>query len=408
MHCMTNDKIREQLVLKPVGIEYLAQFNELLRYVFQVTNQDLAKIGYEDGEIVRAKHPIMKKADVLGWFNADQLVSQLCIYPCQVNIHGKLFKMGGMTGVGTYPEYANLGLMNDLIKVGLTKMREKGQWLSYLYPYSVPYYRRKGWEIISEHLSFTLKDSQMPRYEGVPGMVERLPVGHDDVLSTYDRFARANHGAMIRKKLEWEEYWRWDNEEEYTAAVYYSSQRRPMGYAMYRISNDIFYIKEMIYLTQEARRGLWNFISAHFSMIEQVKGNVYQNEPIAFQLLDSQIEETIEPYFMARIVDVAAFLRNYPFCGKGKPFHLVVKDPMAEWNQGVFGLSWGKDGVLSVSSKRIGKPVVVNIQTLTAMLMSFRSPAYFHKIEHLQTDLDTLAILEEIIPDEQPYFSDYF
>lgn len=405
---MSSNKIREQLELRPVGIEYLDQFNELLRYVFQVTNQDLATIGYEDGEMMKAKHPVMTKADVLGWFNHDQLVSQLCIYPCVVNIHGKLFKMGGLTGVGTYPEYSNMGLMNELIKVGLKKMRDKGQWISFLYPYSVPYYRKKGWELMSEHLSFTIKDSQVPRYEEMPGRVERLPVGNGDVLETYDRYARTNHGAMIREKLEWEEYWRWDNEDEYTAAVYYNSADHAMGYTLYRIADDVFHIKEMIYLTQEARRGLWNFISAHFSMIDQVKGNVFRNEPIAFQLPDSQIVETIEPYFMARIVDVQAFLTNYPFQATGKPFHLEVTDPMAEWNQGVFGLSWDKDGALTVSHDKVGPSVKLNIQTLTAMLMSFRSPAYFHRIEYLQTDADTLSVLEEIIPEEQPYFSDYF
>lgn len=405
---MTNNKIREQLVLKPVGTEYLDQFNELLRYVFQVTNQVLAQIGYEDGEIIKAKHPVMKKADVLGWFNDDQLVSQLCIYPCLVNIHGKIFKMGGLTGVGTYPEYTNLGLMNDLIRVGLTKMREKEQWISYLYPYSVPYYRKKGWEIISEHISFTIKDSQIPHYDNIPGFVERLSVGDSDVLNTYDQFARTNHGAMIREELEWEEYWRWDNEEEYTAAVYYDSKDQPTGYAMYRIAEDIFQIKEMIYLNQEARKGLWNFISAHFSMIEQVKGNVFKNEPIAFQLYDSQIEEIIEPYFMARIVDVAAFLKKYPFQEQGKPFHFVVSDRVADWNEGVFGVSWDEKGDLMITNEAIGKPVVLNIQTLSALLMSFRGPSYFHHIEHLQADLETVEMLEKIIPDEQPYFSDYF
>lgn len=59
----------------------------------------------------------------------------------------------------------------------------------------------------------------------------------------------------------------------------------------------------MFYLDQEARNGLWNFISAHFSMIYWVHGDIYKNEPLAFLIEDSQIEQ-IEPYFMARIVDV--------------------------------------------------------------------------------------------------------
>lgn len=405
---MQGHKLREQLVLKPVSVKYLDQYNELLRYVFQVTNQELEESGYEDGEIVRAKRPVLQKSEVLGWFNGERLISQICIYPCIVNIHGKLFKMGGLTGVGTYPEYTNMGLMNELIKVGLGKMREKKQWISYLYPYSIAYYRRKGWEIISEHLTFTLKDTQIPKYPDLPGYVERVPIDDKVLMDMYDRFAKTNHGSMIREKLEWDEYWRWENEDERNAAVYYDGNSEPMGYLMYWIEDDVFHIKEIIYLNQEARKGLWNFIHAHDSMIDKLEGHVYKNEPIAYLLDDSQIMESIEPYFMGRIVDVAAFLKEYPFATKGRPFHFVVTDPIAEWNEGIFGLSWSKDGAIQISREKVGRPVKLNIQTLTAMMMSFRRPSYFYKVEHLHTDAKTLKMLENIIPSEQPYFSDYF
>ncbi len=407
---MERNKIRERLTLKPFGLEYIDQFNELLRYVFQVTNSDIQQSGYEDGEIVKSKRPILKNADVIGWFNEDQLVSQLCIYPCQVNIHGKIFSMGGLTGVGTYPEYANLGLMNDLIKSGLQIMRDKGQWISYLYPYSIPYYRRKGWEIMSDHLTFTIKDSQIPKNISVKGFAERLPVTDPDVISVYDKFARSNHGALIRGNQEWEEYWRWENEDERTAAVYYDKDDIPQGYILYWIEEDIFHIKDIIYLNQEARVGLWNFVHAHYSMVDEVQGNIYKNDPLHFFLDDGQIKETIEPYYMARIVDVTEFLNNFPFKDSDifTPFHFVVSDSIAEWNQGVFGLVKNESGRLTQTNEAVGKAVSLDIQTLTTMLMSYRSPSYLYRIERIQASEDTLEILEQIIPDNQPYFSDYF
>lgn len=405
---MNNDRIREKLTIKQVGLEYIEQFNELLRYVFQVTDQDVEKSGYVDGELVLAKRPILQNADVIGWFNEDKLVSQLCVYPCQVNIHGNIYAMGALTGVGTYPEYAGLGLMNDLIKVGLQKMRSRAQWISYLYPYSVPYYRKKGWELMSDRIRFEIKDTQIPRYADTPGFVERLPIDHKDAILVYDQFARSNHGALIRGELEWMEYWRWENEEERIAAVYYNEQNLPKGYIMYWVARDVFHIKEMVYLDQEARRGLWNFISAHHSMVEKVTGTTFRNEPIAFLLDDSHIQEIIEPYYMARIVDVEAFLKEYPFVRKGESFHFVVSDNISEWNNGIFGLKWYSEGNFDVLRKPVGNPVYVDINTLSSMLMSYRRPAYFYDIERLITDIYTLDVLEDIIPDRQPYFSDYF
>ncbi|MCD2255289.1 GNAT family N-acetyltransferase [Lactobacillus sp. CC-MHH1034] len=404
-----DNNTRQQLQIKSVPVADVDQFNDLLRYVFQVTNQDLLESGYEEGELVRAKQPILEKSDVIGWYNQTQLVSQLAIYPCEVNIHGKVFKMAGLTGVGTYPEYAGHGLMHDLVKVGLEKMRDNQQWISYLYPYSIPFYRKKGWEIMSDHLTFDLRDTQLPKPVPVTGHVARKEIDDFDVLDTYDRFAHQTHGAMIRDQLAWDEYWRWENEEERTAAVYYDENQVATGYVIYWIAEEVFHLKEMIYLNQEARVGLWNFISAHYSMVEHVKGHIYKDEPIAFLMDAGDIKETIEPYYMARIVDVKEFLKAYPFENITEDISFEVTDPMAAWNNGLFHIHVNRDGKLSINQTSAnGYVVKVDIQTLTAMLMSYRRPSYLASIERLQASKNAIKYLENIIPIETPYFSDYF
>ena len=46
------------------------------------------------------------------------------------------------------------------------------------------------------------------------------------------------------------------------------------------------YIKEMIFLNREAQLGLWEYIRAHESMIDEVRGNTFFSEPIAFEMDD--------------------------------------------------------------------------------------------------------------------------
>ena len=36
---------KRQLKMQPVGVEHLTQYNQLLRYVFQVTDQELKSAG---------------------------------------------------------------------------------------------------------------------------------------------------------------------------------------------------------------------------------------------------------------------------------------------------------------------------------------------------------------------------
>lgn len=92
----------------------------------------------------------------------------------QVNIFGKQYALGGLTGVGTYPEYANMGLMHRLLEQALKNMREKGRYICYLYPYSIPFYRKKGWEIISDKITYEIRDYQLPKNRQVPGNVQRV------------------------------------------------------------------------------------------------------------------------------------------------------------------------------------------------------------------------------------------
>ena len=78
-------------------------------------------MGWQEKEIIRAKFPTMQKADVIGWFDGDTLVSQVAVYPMRVKVFGKTYSMGGLTGVGTYPEYSNMGLMHKAAGAGPEK-----------------------------------------------------------------------------------------------------------------------------------------------------------------------------------------------------------------------------------------------------------------------------------------------
>ncbi|MFT8322312.1 MAG: GNAT family N-acetyltransferase [Bacillus sp. (in: firmicutes)] len=400
---------KKRLKMKDVQLEHLEQYNQLLRYVFQVTNHELQKIGWEEREIILAKSPVLEQADVIGWFDGEKLVSQVAVYPFQVRIFNQTYKMGGLTGVGTFPEYTNLGLMDKLLRHALANMREKKQSISYLFPYSIPYYRRKGWEIISNKMTFEVKDYQLPKMKQIAGEVERMSTDNKILETVYDRFAMQTHGAMLRNELAWDEYWRWDF-EDLTAAVYYSEDREPNGYVLYWIADEVFYIKEMIFVNEEARIGLWNFISAHFSMVSKVVGNTFTDEPLAFLLEDADIKETIAPYYMARIVDLELFIAQYPFkpqlIDRQLTFSLV--DPLLTWNQGTFTLYVSKNGQGKLYREGKDSELKLDIQTMTTLLLSYKTPDYLYKIGRLDCDLKTVELLEDIIEQQTPYFSDYF
>ena len=404
------EKLHERLQMRALTTDDTAQYNALLRYAFQVTDSELASLGWNQKEMERSKKPVLKKTESYGWFDGEKLASQISIYPMQVNIFGQMYKMGGVTGVATYPEYMNLGLMSSLIKTALNSMRENHQCVSMLVPYMIPYYRKKGWEIVTDKMTYTIKDTQLPKRREVSGMVERVGIDSEDLRIVHNAFTRMRHGALKRNELEWEEYWRWEA-DDVIVAVYYNEAGEPKGYLVYYIANDVFRIKELVYINQEARHGLWNYVSAHFSMIDKVVGTNYTNEPMAFLLEDSEIQEEIEPNVMARIVDFESFIKKYPFdiISIHDDLHFIIHDPVMECNCGDFSLRWDKQGntIIERGGTR-GERVECDIQTLTAMFYGYKRPTYLKRVERLDASDDAVRILEDIIPIEQPYFSDYF
>nr|WP_295598998.1 GNAT family N-acetyltransferase [uncultured Terrisporobacter sp.] len=400
---------RRELKMKDVGLEHLEQYNQLLRYVFQVTDKELQEIGWEEKEIIRAKSPTLEQADVKGWFDGDKLISQVAVYPMKVRIFNKTYNMGGLTGVGTYPEYSNQGLMHKLLYQSLKNMKEKKQSISFLYPYSIPYYRRKGWEIVSDKITYEIKDYQLPKNKQVSGEVERVDVESEEVKKAYNRFAYQTHGALIRDDLAWNEYWLWDS-DDLMAAIYYNDKNEPDGYVLYWIKDEVFHIKDMIFINEEARTGLWNFISAHFSMINKVIGDTYTDEPLAFLFEDADIKESISPYFMARIVDLEEFIKQYPFKADTIRREWIFKmdDPILSWNQGNFKLVIDKNGKGQITITSQKTEDKIDIQTMTTMLLGYKRPDYLYKIGRISCSNDTVDMLEDAIEQQAPYFSDYF
>jgi len=400
-----SDKNFQIRKLKP---EHLSQFNDLLRYAFQVTEKELLAVGWENEDIRQSKFPILQHANVIGWFDQDRLVSQISIYPMKMNIHNNVYDIGFITGVATYPEYAHQGLMSKLMKHGLTEMKKSGQSISLLYPYSIPLYRKKGWEIISDKMTFHLKDFQLPKHFNVPGYVRRVAEESDDLIKLHDQFAKKTHGCLFRNHLAWEEYWRWEVEDT-TVAIYYNIDSEPKGYVVYLLDNEIFHIKEMVYLNVEAWKGLWNYISAHEPMLTEVKGNNYSNAPIAFWLEDSDIKETIRPYIMARIIDVKKFITQYRFIDIKRYASLTLEiiDPLLQWNNLTFTLQFSPEAEPKITSEPSNHKVKLNIRALNTLLLGYKRPHFLQNVELLEGDSDAISLLEDIIPREKAYISDY-
>lgn len=406
MHPEKDKKAKFPFKIRNLTTKDLEQYNALLRYAFQVTEQDLSEAGWRDEEIQQSKFPILERADIYGCFDGDTLISQFAVYPLQMNIYGAVRSVGFVTSVSTYPEYSGKGIMSRLMRQSLLRMHKKKQSLALLYPYSIPLYRKFGWEIISNKISYSVRDSQLPEHHATDGFVHRVDWDNADFMNLHTQFAQQTHGCLFRNALAWEEYWRWD-EDDTTVAVYYNTDDQPMGYMVYLIKGDVMHVKEMIYLNRDAQKGLWDYICAHESMIDEVRGNTYFGEPIAFDMDDGDIKESIRPYIMGRIVDVEQFLADY----RTDPAHsaciaLKIEDSLLGWNNRTFTCNF-ENGTCSPTTQPPQFTVRMTVNTLTTLLLGYKTAAQLYRLERISGSPEAVAALDMVLLHQMPYISDY-
>jgi predicted acetyltransferase len=368
----------------------------LSEYAFQykVKEEDLPK-----------RHKLLSQQDLWGEFENGEMLAKLHIYQLQINIEEKLFPMGGIAGVATWPEHRRKGSVSRLLQKALVSMREKGQTVSLLHPFNVNFYRRFGWELTATLNKYMIEKHELFRYPDVPGNVVRLQKeeGNGPFNRVYEKWYKKYNHLLVRTE-EW-----WNNHvftDGYNRILYKDENGEPQGYLCCKAADKLLDVQEFIYATENARRALWNFICQHDSMVDQVKIIAPGDDQLPFLLNNPRIKQQEHyPYFMARIVDVAAFLKQYPFKEIQENTSISVTDEKAEWNNGTAYLS--KDGISFEKGVSDGD-LKTDIQTLTAVMLGAQKPEFLHECGKITGYPKSLTALEKIITKQPTAFLDFF
>lgn len=342
---------------------------------------------------------------VFGILEGEEVAAKLHLLPFEVYLGETKWKMGGIAGVATYPEYRRSGYVNQMLTFLLEYMRKEGFSVSMLHPFSVPFYRKYGWELFSSSLKASLKSEDLVIKRQVPGKIRRYhKESHSSQIEEmYHQFAKQFSGMLVRETSWWQE----SVYDELTSAVYYDGTGEAKGYMLYEVKNDKMTVEEFVPLTSEARIGLWNFICQHDSMIKELEIATYESDPLFFSLNEPRIKAEVKPYFMVRIVDAESFLKNYEFEWPEDDSELVihVKDQHAPWNNGTFKMK--NKEVIRLSESKSGG-LSLDINTLSAAMFGYKRPAELYEIGHIEGEEEAVNRMEALIPARKAFFYDFF
>jgi predicted acetyltransferase len=395
---------REHVDIRRIPEERIDESMELSAFAFQY------ELTEEDR---RHREALLAEQEQWGAYVDGRLAAKLAILEFQCYIQGHALPMGGIAGVATWPEYRRGGLVKQLMLQALVAMKEKGQLLSFLYPFQFEFYRKFGWEMCAEQKQLELSASQLPKWPAGKGKIVRVD-RHSELLPDLYAAYAASYNGMLRRSEAWWTH-RVLQKKQGMAAVHYNEAGEPGGYVLYQVKDRVLKVHELIALNHEARLGLWRFLGDHDSMLDRLVWQAPAEESLPFLLDNPMAKQELVPTFMARIVDAPAFLDKFPFAsGVEGSFCLRLEDAQAPWNQGVWHVTVDEAGKAVVREAeeeldRLHLPQAsCSIQTLSTLLMGYRRPAFLQEIGRLQAEEQTVELLERLVPPRPVFIADFF
>lgn len=354
---------------------------------------------------------MLKRHTVIGAWEDNSLCAKLHIIPYHINMKDKQWKMGGIAGVATYPEFRRNGYVKRLIITALERMRYEEQFVSLLHPFDISFYRKFGWEVFTENKKLLIEKKDLKFLENQPGSIKRFTKDshHPDIEAVYAQYSNNYMGMLVREKS----WWTNNIYGEGKIAVYYNKNDEPIGYILFEVKESKMEVEEFVALNREARCGLWNFICQHDSMVDNVSILTSNHELLPFIMHQPKVKMEVTPYFMARVVDAEQCLNKYPFNNINNKVFLHIEDEYAPWNNGTYLLS---DGEVKVYKDKQGSNCVqppkrgvrLDINSLTALLFGYKRPAELFELGYIQCQETEIEVLEKLFPQNKPYFYDFF
>ncbi|WP_169306764.1 GNAT family N-acetyltransferase [Cohnella pontilimi] len=351
--------------------------------------------------------------DVYGLFGDDgRMLSSLFILPFEIWLRGRKLAMGGVAGVASWPDSRRQGSIARLLTHSFEEMRRKGQSISALYPFSYAFYRKYGYEMMTQKKQYTIEPRWFPPRRDTAGTVKLVEKSMELLDPVYQTFAARYDGMLVRDR-----YW-WDSRalKAQMAAVYSNPSGQAEGYMLYQVKDKHMKVFEWVALTEEARIGLWSYAGNHDSMADQLTMTVPADDPLPFLLPEPRLKQEVTGHFMSRIVDAQAFVGQYRFEESDRTDELLLhlEDGHAPWNEGLFQLRIEPSGKAALErvTRAAGdggtSAVSLDIQTLTVMLAGNLRPRMLQRTGRLQGAPESAALLERRVPLVQPYLFDFF
>ncbi|MBK9710235.1 MAG: GNAT family N-acetyltransferase [Kouleothrix sp.] len=268
-----------------------------------------------------------------------RLVAGLGIIPMGQWFGGLSVPIAGITAVGVAPEQRGGGVGLEMMRRCLEEIHASGTPLSALYPATVTFYRRAGYERAATRTVYEIAPDAIGVRDHTLDVVAVEEQHEPEIRRVYGERARHSSGNLDRHEFIWQAL---HHSKKHAVHRYLVSRDgRAEGYIAFTQAGrqDPLNVRDICALTPDAGRRLLTLLADHRTMVERITWSGAPNDLLLFLMPESKhkVEWAID--LLLRIVDVVAALgaRGYPGTVDTE-LHIDVRDDVLPWNNGRFVL----------------------------------------------------------------------
>jgi predicted acetyltransferase len=350
-----------------------------------------------------------------GAFDNEIMVATTGIIPFDIRMRSRDFKMYGVAGVASKPEYRNRGIVRDIMIRMFKDMYDSKIPMSVLYPFKHAFYEMLGYKVVDEHFFYQFKISDIIYKKTDYHMKEVVRI-NDDIRSVYDK-AILNFDYIAKRPQIG--FWMRHFKGNYKFICYNGNQ--PVGYVIIYFANQneswlkspekTIVIRETFWLDQTAKQTIFNFLWSHRDQRKYIAGSFPSQENIMDLLKKPRIDRRyILDNSQLRIIDVKTVLENlkYPFDDFSIQLH--IKDDFCPWNNGFFTIK-SKEEKINVEfneSSNKSADMEIEITHLAQLLAGFRTVKELLDFAFISINESKIEFLHDLFPLTNNYLYDFF
>ncbi|HEY0303315.1 MAG TPA: GNAT family N-acetyltransferase [Longimicrobiales bacterium] len=214
-----------------------------------------------------------------------RIVGAFRAYKMAEAINGTLMPMMGLASVAVSPDARRRGVGKTMCRYALAHARERGDFVSVLYPFRPDFYHSLGWGLAGELHSYRFRPESLSLDDNSLNVRMAALDDSDGMTACYDRVARRSNGPILRTPYAWKAMFA----DTPSHAIVYD-QAGIKGYAVLiygkgqsRESRPL-HVREIVAESKDAYCGLLGWISEQRDLWREVRYDARIEENFALRL----------------------------------------------------------------------------------------------------------------------------